>query len=400
MTKTLSLFAILSALASAPAEAHSYSEINLPEEGFTADLGISAAYRSESLVRSDEAWVIPGALMGGEALPSKSGISLDEVFLVPSFRRDQTYGFLKVGRHLGSEDLELDHVVVGHAFTPSLALELGQMAAIFTPFNGQHALDTSFSSRRLVYDAIWGGQYNDQGVRLKAHVLGFDAGIELWKGGSFPAQQSDTDRSAYDVYLRYSLDSASSRIQLGAYRYQAEAVRREDARYTAGHSHGTAITIDPSYFDGNVAVHGLTILSRFSFDTFAFGFQGELSQMNQEGRLWDLTHEADFENETLGLWGEVFVSHASDTLSVRSERLKIKNDIYGSAAVILGQKLRLIDATEDPYRHTMSYEYRFSETIRSRIEWSKDFTTGDTKDIVTLGAVWSDTLIRSNPTKD
>lgn len=398
--KSLPILAFLSALLTAEAEAHSYSEIALPAEGFTADLGVSAAYRSESLVRSDEVWVIPGALMGGEALPSKQGIGLDEVFLVPSFRRDQTYGFLKVGRHLGSEDLELDHVVVGHAFTPSFALELGQMAAIFTPFNGQHALDTSFSSRRLVYDAIWGGQYNDQGVRLKNHFWGLDAGIELWKGGSFPAQQSDTDRSAYDVYLRYSLGAGPSHFQIGAYSYQAEAVRREDGRYSAGHSHGTAITIDPTYFDGRVAVHGLTLLSQHTFDQFGFGFQGEVNQLSQEGRLWDLTHEADFENKTLGLWGELFVSYASETLSLRSERLKIKNDIYGSAAVILGQKLRLIEAKEDPYRHTLSYEHRFSEMIRSRIEWSKDFTAGDRKDIVTVGAVWSDTLTRSNAAKD
>ena len=400
MKKTLPTLVLLSALLTAEVRAHSYSEITLPEEGFTADLGVSAAYRSESLVRSDEVWVIPGALMGGEALPSKQGIGLDEVFLFPSFRRDQTYAFLKLGRHLGSEDLELDHVVVGHAFTPSLALELGQMAAIFTSFNGQHALDTSFSSRRLVYDAIWGGQYNDQGVRLKTNFFGFDAGLELWKGGSFPAQQSDTDRSAYDVYLRYSLSSEAYILRLGAYSYFTEAHRREDGRYAAGHSHGTAITIDPTYFDGDVAVHGLTLLSRYSLGNLALGFQGEVSQMSQDGRLWDLTHEADFDSKTLGLWGELFLSYASETLSLRSERLKIKNDIYGSAAVILGQKLRLIEAQEDPYRHTLSHEHKFSETMRTRIEWSKDFATGDRKNIVTVGAVWSDTLIRPNPAKD
>lgn len=393
------VFALM--LSSLDAFAHSYSEIILPDEGFTAELGVSAAYRSEALVKSNEVWVIPGTLMGGEALPSRKGISLDETFLVPSFRKGPAYGFLKLGRHLGSEELELDHVLIGYELRPGLALEMGKMAAVFTPFNGQHAMDTSFSSRRLVYDAFWGGQFTDEGLRLKTNFYGIDAGVELWKGESFPARQRDTDRSAGDVYARYSFETESFFVQAGAYYFQADSSQRDDSRYAAGHSHSGTITLDPTYFDGDVRTKGLTLISRYSFNPRTdLGFQGELSQIKQDGRLYDLTHEARFENDSVGLWGELYLSYLSETLSFRSERLKIKNDIFGAAALTLGQKLSLLNAEEDPYRQSVSYEHHFTPEFRSRIEWSKDFSTGDKKDIVTLGAVWSDTILRVNPAKD
>lgn len=400
MNTSLRFVSLLLAAMSVEAFAHSYSEIVLPAEGFTADLGVSAAYRSEALVKSDEVWVIPGTLMGGEALPSRKGLALDETFLVPSYRKGQTYGFLKIGRHLGSEEFELDHVLLGYELTPGLAIELGKMAAVFTPFNGQHTMDTSFASRRLVYDALWGGQYNDQGIRLKSSFFGFDSGVELWKGDSFPARQRDTNKSAFDVYTRYTFDGPSHFLQLGAYYFAAESSGRNDSRYESGHSHGGNITLDPTYFDGDVRTKGLTLISRYKLSSLTdIGFQGELSQIKQDGRLRDLTHEARFENDTIGLWGELFLSYQNDRLSYRSERLKIKNDIFGSAAITLGQKLSLLVAEDDPYRHSLSHEHLFTPEIRSRIEWSKDFTSGDKKDVWTLGAVWSDTILAVNPSK-
>ncbi|RYZ60003.1 MAG: hypothetical protein EOP07_02195 [Proteobacteria bacterium] len=388
-----SLF-ILTLTTASPAFAHAFDDLNLPSEGLHGHLMLSGAYRSDSLVKSNEQWTIPGLLMGGEAYPSSAGLALDEVFLTPVYRRENNYLMLKLGRHLGSEDLELDHVLVGHQFNPGLAVEGGKMAAIFTPFNGEHAGDTSFSSRRLVYDAIWGGQYTDEGLRLKSRLWDIDYGVELWKGNSFPSKKKDSDKAAYDLYARYSVKEAAHKFQLGGYYYRSDATARDDSRYTAAHSHSSnVVTTDPSYFNGRVEVSGLMALASFQIDPeLSLGAQGELSQIKQNGKLWDLTHEASLDNKTVGLWGELYARQSSDKLSYRAERLKVQNDVYGPAAGFMAEKLKLLAADKDPYRHTLSYEHFFSGSFRSRLEWSQDFSTIEKKSIVTLGAVWSEMI--------
>ncbi|RZA27093.1 MAG: hypothetical protein EOP10_01410 [Proteobacteria bacterium] len=393
-------FALL-ALCSTQALAHTDSELVLPKDGLSVDFQSSLSYRNEAVARRNEVYRIPGALMGGEALPSKKGLGVDEVFLVPTFRIGETYGFLKIGRHLGSEDLELDHVLVGHRVLPNFAIEAGKMASAMTPFNGQHVLETNFTSRRLLYDALWGGQLNDEGIRLKAQFFGLETGVELWKGASFPARQSESDKSAADVYARYHAAIGDSHLTVGAFAYEAKADLRDDDRYAAGHSHGTTLALDPSYFTGDVSTQGAHFVYTNQLNPdWSMGVEGEISQMKQDGRLSDATHDAAFASKIVGLWAEAAVGYQGETLSFRSERLKIQNDIYGSAALVLSEKLGLADAEDDPYRYSVSYKHRFTPMILSRIEWSKDSTTDDKKDVFTAGFVFNGPLYTSGSPKE
>lgn len=374
--------------------AHSFDDFILPPEGLHAELSVSGAYRSDALIEGNQRWVVPGTLMGGEAYPSEAGFGLDELFLTPVYRKENTYVMLKIGRHLGSEDLELEHVLLGYKLNNYLALEGGKMAAIFTPYNGEHPSDTCFSSRRLVYDALWGGQFNDTGLRLKSNIGGLDSGLELWKGSRFPAKEKDTEKSAYDVYTRYSVEDENHSLSVGAYYFRADANARDDSRYSATHSHApAAVTVDPTYFDGKVETKGLmgSLSTKFRGDWSA-GFLGEITQIQQNGRLRDATHQADFENQTMGLWGELFAAVQREKFSFRAERLKVKSDVYGAAAGVLADKLKLQAMGEDPYRNTLSYEHEFDATFRARVEWAKDFTTLVKRDIYTVSGVWTETV--------
>ncbi|MES2746168.1 MAG: hypothetical protein V4655_12115 [Bdellovibrionota bacterium] len=391
----------LTALCSTQALSHTDSEWLLPEDGLSVDFQASLSYRNEALVKSSEVYRIPGTLMGGEALPSKKGLSVDEVFLVPTFRLHETYGFMKIGRHLGSDELELDHVLVGHRVLPNLVIEGGKMASAMTPFNGQHVLETNFTSRRLVYDALWGGQLNDEGIRLKAKFFGLETGVELWKGDSFPARQKESDKSAVDVYMRYHAAFGDSLLTIGAFAYEAKAELRDDDRYTAGHSHGSTLVVDPSYFSGDVSTQGAHVLYTNQLNSdWSVAAEGEIAQMKQNGRLTDATHDAAFDSKILGLWGDASLGYRDETLSFRSERLKIQNDVYGSAALVLSDKLGLADADDDPYRYSLSYKHRFTPMLLSRIEWSKDSTTGDKKDVFTAGFVFNGPLYASGSPKE
>jgi hypothetical protein len=402
MPKMISFLSLaLLMLSSGQAAAHAASDLAWPAEGLSIDAQASMFYRNNAVVRSDQIYRIPGALMGGEALPPPKGLSLDEAFLVPSFRRQDTYGFLKIGRHMGGEELELDHGLVGQQIRPGLAIEAGKMAADLTPFNGQHVLETLFTSRRLVYDALWGGQLNDEGLRIKTSLDGFEAGFELWKGKSFPARQKDTNKSAVDLYARYRVGFKDALLTLGAFAYQSQAELRDDSRYAAGHSHGSTITLDPSYFSGDVATQGaFALFSAPIGQGWSAGAQGEISRMKQDGRLKDATHDASFTSTLIGLWGEASLTYRNDSVGLRSERLKIQNDLYGSGALVLAEKLELKGADRDPYRYSLSYQHRFTELIVSRIEWSKDTTTGDRKELLTAGLVFNGQHYTSRDSKE
>ena len=394
------LFLYAGALYSQQALAHAFDSMDPLPEGVHAHLAVSGAYRTKGLVKNGETWTVPGTLMGGEAFPFEAGLALDEVFLTPIYRREQTYAMMKIGKHAGAGELELDHALVGHHLSENVAFEGGKMAAIFTPFNGEHPSDLSFSSRRLVYDVLWGGQFNGEGVRVKTRFFGLDFGAEAWRGHSFPAHQRGMNRPAFDLYGRYGLSGAVMKFQAGGFFFDSRSQARDDDRSGGSHSHstGTAVATDPTYFYGNERISGaFGKLAWDSQESFRAGVQGELSRAVSDGRLRDATREASFENATVGYWGEAFLGYEDGTLSVRSERLKVNNTIRGNAAAALSQKLGFLASRKDPYRHTLSYQHAFGEHYRMRAEWIRDLTTLQRKDVFVVSAVWSGLVFHFTP---
>jgi hypothetical protein len=80
---------------------------------------VATSYRSLAKVERNERWVIPGFLMGGEALPMPKGFHLDEVMLIGTYGEGDSYAYVKAGQHAGADELS----VVYHA-----GLEIGQLA--------------------------------------------------------------------------------------------------------------------------------------------------------------------------------------------------------------------------------------------------------------------------------
>ncbi len=393
------LFLCAGTFCSAQALAHAFDTMDLPPEGLHAHLTVSGAYRTKGLVKKNETWTVPGTLMGGEAFPFEAGLALDEVFLTPIYRRGETYAMLKIGKHSGADELELDHALIGHHVSEYVALEGGKMAAIFTPFNGEHPSDLGFSSRRLVHDVLWGGQFNDEGVRVKARFLGLDLGAEAWRGHSFPAQQKGSDRPAFDLYGRYSLGNESLKFQTGGFFFDSKPQARDDDRTDGSHSHSTeTVATDPTYFDGTTRIYGA--FGKVAWnpqESLRAGLQGEVSQSESKGRLRDATRESSFDNKTIGYWGEAFLGYDIATLSIRSERLKVNNTIRGNAAPALSEKLGFLASRKDPYRHTLSYQHTFDECYRMRAEWVRDLTTLRRKDVFVVSAVWSGMVFHWTP---
>jgi hypothetical protein len=381
-----------------PALGHSFDSMNLPAEGLHVHFALSGSYRTKGLVKKKEVWTVPGTLMGGDAQPFRAGLALDEAFVTPIYRNGNTYAMLKIGKHSGAEELEIDHAFVGYQIFPFLAFEAGKMAGIFTTFNAEHATELSFSSNRFVHDVFWGGQLNDEGARVKTNFLGFDLGAEAWRGNSFPANNKESNRPAYDVYARYTLNVDALTFQTGAFVFDGVAQSRTDNRSNGSHSHSNVTkNIEPIYFEGTENVYGA--MGKFVFSSphsILAGAQGEVSVAHSKGVVQDATRLASFDSSKIGYWGEAFFGLKSDLFSARAERIKVTNRIGGTAAGALAEKLVLRAKQKDPYRYALGYQHTFDSNFKIRAEWIQDFTTLEKQSIVALSAAWSGMVMHWN----
>ena len=143
---------------------------------------------------------LPGFQLGGESGLTPSGFSLDETELTLSANVDpQFYGEVTLGFH---EDEAGTAVDIEEAFFDSLGLPggLGVRAGRFYSgigyLNHFHTHAWDFHDAPLVYRAMLGDQYGDDGVQLTWLAptdLYFQLGAEWLQGKRFPGGDSSAD---------------------------------------------------------------------------------------------------------------------------------------------------------------------------------------------------------------
>jgi hypothetical protein len=368
-------------------------------DGWSAQTTLAGSYRTLAKVRSSERWIIPGLLMGGEALPMPRGFNLDEAMLSASVGHDASYAFIKISQHASEGGLELEHGFVGQRLGDASVLEFGRMSSVMTPYNSPHSSQTPFSDSLLLYDAFWGRQYNDTGLRARAYLkdLGLEGGVEVWQGDSFPAERKDAAKAAFDVYLRHSLRMDSLGWSFGLFHYQGEADTRKDERYSAEHNHGLDISTIPVYwFSGRTQVQGLHAALEWG-ERMRFGAEGEFQFSRSEGDLRDATRLSPLESQARGHWATVYFKTEMQLAAIRYERLRFENELSGAAATALATAANLI-GEKDPYRISAAYNWQWNPELKLRGEWLRDFTSGRKKDMGVVGFVWSYRISSDAPT--
>ncbi len=359
-------------------------------EGFEIKGTVATSYRSMPKVEDGQRWIIPGFLMGGEALPMPKGFSLDEVMLSGSFGEDESYALVSVGQHAGSLGAEIEHAYVGRHLGEYAVLEIGRMSGVFTPYNSVHPSRTRYSDTLLLYDALWGRQYNDNGLRLRTNFpnIGLEAGIEAWQGKSFPSKRTDKNDGAYNVFLRYALSWDTMQLRLGTFYYRGHSDQRRDDRYNSEHSHGVVTTTVPVYsFDGKTENYGVNGQFELTAWGSAFGTEGELQFSTSTGNLRDISRISPIKINDKIFWFDLYHQRSNHVTSICYERLKFKNDLQGAAAGILSEQAQLA-GEKDPFRLTVAHNYLWDKNTKVRWEWIRDFSTTKQKDSGLLGVVW------------
>lgn len=376
------------------------------QPGLSLSLDLAVYWRSDNQLTNQErtdtvVWQIPGLLMGGHANPYEKGPHLDEATLQLDYLTEQqSYATLSLGSH--GDELSLGTALIGQRFDLGNQpghLEAGKMSAFFSPSNHAHPSTDIFSQQALGYTALLGGQIKDSGIRatLGQDNHGFSAGLESYKGSSFPAAGTG---GLHAGFLRHSYQGFNLDWQAQAWYLNATAENRKDDRSASGHSHGggggNASQAFTGTYDGDTQGHGL-----FAEVGWTFGHRQRLSlrgegmlvsvagRIQDESRVRQITLDGEYQSLNL----EPRLQWGSHTFGLRYERLSIQNTLTGAAAAQLGAEAGLINNNHNPERLTLAWHWQYNPALAFRLEWMQDQALPEHQpDILAAGLVWTQAL--------
>lgn len=181
-----------------------------------------------------ENYAIPGFVLGEEAGPGGKGLALGESEITMSADVDQVFYGQLTASIAPEGGIEVEEGFIETRTLPAgLTLEAGRIKSSVGYLNNQHSHVWDFYDPPLVYRALLGNQYQDDGVQLTwiaPTPVFLEVGGELFKGDAFPAAGAvDGGAGTWTAFAHMGGDAgASSSWRLGLSRLVAKADGRED----------------------------------------------------------------------------------------------------------------------------------------------------------------------------
>ena len=367
------------------------SQIALSHEAESADkplvttglsVYLSYSYRDKSYLETDSEWQIPGALMGGEALPVEDDAALDDATADYQYAFSPNNGIqLSAEAHGGHGETEFkfSHYWYLHQWqlddAKKLRIEVGRMAGIFTSGANWHASQDEYSEASLTSDIFWGRSLIDTGIRGSYFSGPWTLGLGLWQGHSWLADNG----SAGDVFAKYQGNVRAANYTINAWLLAAEADTRRDTRYFGGHAHGNVVvTSSDANFSGDIQAYGLDAeLSIATSTASQLLLNINLAQLEQNGDLIESQRSTTLDSNYLSTQAGISWRRLQHELAARYEYITLDNTLSGSAAILVGRNTSLDNPNNiDPERSTLSYRYHHNKNLSLRVEWV-DETLGD-----------------------
>lgn len=169
------------------------------DSSFNPAIGVTFQGQAWSYSNDPEDYYIPGFPTGGEAGLAPEGLSLAETEITMSANVDDKFTAmltLPVAIEDGEVTVELEEAWVETLSMPAgLAIRMGRMMSDIGYLNDRHFHAWDFADLPLAYQAFLGGQYIDDGLRVRWLAptdFYLELGAEVLRGGSYPAQR-DSD---------------------------------------------------------------------------------------------------------------------------------------------------------------------------------------------------------------
>ena len=362
---------LVAALIAPFAQAHSGKWTDAKDDALAASA--SFTYRTESTTRKGELGLIPGVVLGGEALPVKQGAVLDDAQLFGRWYGQDyaVYGVLTAHQHAEGSQVDLENFWLKYS-TPShlggLELELGKMSSEATDLASFHASQSMQSEAPLLSDVFWGRHFTDSGIRLSKQFSLIRAGVEAWNGNSWPATEGE---GSADVFIRMQTHFKSLDISISSWAMRASAEQRSDARYASGHSHSGQTISNPSadyQFTGTTDMAG--VAGRISLPVGDGEIQTLVEWMAQvsDGDLQTLQQRSRFRSQYDGTRVELAFDSDQHNVTLSFEQVVIENRFYDNVTTVFIDEANLFNNGFEPTKVNLSWNFKWRPSVSFRSE--------------------------------
>jgi len=351
---------------------------------------------------------LPGFQLGGEAGLPAEGLTLDESEVVMSASVDQLfYGRSTIGLHDDGDGTEVE---IEEAFVDTLALpagtglRFGRFYSDIGYLNRVHSHAWDFRDQPLVYRAMLGSQYTDDGVQFSWVAptdLYFRLGGETFRGSRFPGgEATDTLGNIQTVFAKLGGDVGSSHSwQAGLSQMWVNDVDRS----SSGHVHGD---VDEGTGDSFTGDSNLTIAD-FVWKWAPDGnptdrnmiLQAEYFYRHEDGR--DTFTEGgdsallDYDGRQQGFYAQlVYQFMPRWRVGARYDWLESDNDlvVINAGGLDPGEVLEesvFNSDGHDPRRWSLMADWSPSEFSRLRLQYNHDKSQSGTDNQWTLQYIMS-----------
>ena len=292
---------------------------------------------------------------------------------------DKFYGqfTLAFAEHDNEIEVELEEAFfetlsLGGGFT----IRAGRFYSALGYLNQQHEHAWDFKDAPLVYRALFGDRYFDDGLRLSVIMptdLFLEFGAEAFSGRKYPAGGDHDGVGSWVAYANIGGDiGVSHSWQAGMSYWAADQVERE----YGGHSHGG--TAETPLFEGDSKTIGLNAVYKWAPDgnyrERNVKLQFEYFNRDDEGNL-TLLGSSPLETSTLDSGQDGWYAQAtwkfarSWRTGIRYDRLD--SDNKGSDPGVLDEA-GLVSNGHTPKRASVMAEWVPSEYSRLRLQYNRD----------------------------
>ncbi len=221
------------AQATAVAEAAARADSRTASNAFNPAISLILDGKLASLSKDPGTYALPGFALGAETGPGDKGFRLGESELVMSANvDDKFYGqftaALTAENTTEVEEAFFETLSLGNGFT----VRGGRFFSGIGYLNSLHAHAWDFADQPLVYRAMLGNQYKDDGAQLRWVAptdLFLEFGAEVFRGGNFPAGgAAENGKGTHAVFARLGGDVGTDHAwRVGLSRLKAKSARRE-----------------------------------------------------------------------------------------------------------------------------------------------------------------------------
>lgn len=389
MYRSLCLIALLLG-SSLEVQAHGGDKSNQPYINASA----SFTYRNDSSFEPGQPALIPGAMLGGEAIPPAEGAVLDDAQLGGYWYSDgfSVRGTLNAHQVGESTELELEHLWLSSTLPQGLFavdFAVGKMSTNVSPLASWHASQSSYSEASLLSDIFWGRHFTDVGVRLSKQTSTITFGVELWDGNSWPATQGE---GSADGYFQLKSQWQNYVLDLGLWGMVANASERRDDRYSAGHSHAGTTLSNPAgdyRFSGDVRLFGGYVQLQRRASEYELLARIEAIQQDSTGQLSNSSQHSDMRSSYQGVRIEAGVVAGKHSGALSVERVVLENRFYDDPGLVFIQDAGLLNDQFEPFKATLSWAYQWRRELFFRTEYIlEEIKPGLEQNRVNIGFKW------------